>query len=254
MAYNVNVLPSLKPLIALPFADKLAMTLEIIEHHVFEFPDQAAVSFSGGKDSTLVLAMVRQRRPNIPVVYNDTGVEYPETRKFVAELAAAWQLNLIITHPKKTFWQCAAQYGFPNGTKGGSGTPTSHCCYFLKEHPMHEVIRAHSWQGIYDGVTAVESRSRMFMADQKGTCYHFKRWNVCKIHPILYWTEQEVFDYMAREKIPLNPLYAKGARRVGCMACTAFKTWEATMAAENPKLYAIIKRRKDGQRVLNLSA
>ena len=52
--------------------------------------------------------------------------------------------------------------------------------------------------------------------------------------------------------IPNNPLYAKGIDRIGCMPCTAFVAWESQLQKFNPKLYRIIKLRKDKQYVMEL--
>jgi phosphoadenosine phosphosulfate reductase len=244
--YNVNLLDVLKPFVEIPFADKLAATKAIIETTVAALPRKTVVAWSGGKDSTLVLYLVRQLEPDVDVVFNNTGVEYPETVRFVHEMTAAWNVNLIETKPKKGFWQCADEYGFPDKSKGGVHGKTPHCCYFLKEKPMEDAMRGHDWTAVFDGVTAVESRIRMFTARNKGTSYFNAHWKKFRVRPILYWTEEEVFEYFKTEGIPNNPRYAMGSRRVGCMACSAYKTWEANMSRENPKLYRIIKLRKDG--------
>ncbi len=250
--YNVNLLDELKPLVERPFAEKFLQTQGIIARNLMLHKGKSVVAWSGGKDSTLVLYLVRQLFPTVDVVFNNTGVEYPETICFIRELTAAWGLDLIETKPKKNFWQCGIEYGYPDGSKGGLHGKTPHCCYFLKEKPMLDQIRIHGWEAVFDGITLVESRIRMFVARDKGTCSFNKHWKVQKVHPILYWTEEEVFAFIESEGIPNNPLYSQGARRVGCSTCTAFKTWEATMVAINPKLYAIIKLRKDGQYSLPL--
>ncbi|GAI74161.1 unnamed protein product, partial [marine sediment metagenome] len=62
-----------------PFHVKLAETREVISRHFEEFGDKVAVAFSGGKDSEVVLYLCLQVAPDVPVVFNNTGVEYPET-------------------------------------------------------------------------------------------------------------------------------------------------------------------------------
>lgn len=256
MKYKINLLDELKPLVERPFAEKFLQTQGIIAKNLHQHWGKSVVAWSGGKDSTLVLYLVRQLDPTVDVVFNNTGVEYPETVRYIHELAVAWGLNLIETKPTKGFWKCAAEYGFPDGTKRGANKgrkdKTPHCCYFLKEKPMIDQIRARGWEAIFDGITAVESWIRMFNARDMGTCYSHKKWKVEKVHPILYWTEEEVFAFFESEGIPNNPLYSQGLTRVGCMTCSAYKDWEAIMAAMNPKLYAIIKLRKDGQHTLKL--
>ena len=238
-----------------PFSVKLAETREVIAHHFEEFGDKVAVAWSGGKDSTLVLYLCLQVTPNVPVVFNNTGVEYPETVKFVAYLAELWGLNLVVTHPEKSFWECVEQYGFPRGTKRrglGRNNNRPYCCYYLKEKPMFLAIKENDYLGYFTGETASEGWARMFIARDKGMCFHYVKWHICKIKPILWWTESEVWDFIHRENLPINPIYDKGSHRVGCMPCTAYKHWEEQMQKLTPKLYRIIKLRKDSQYVMAL--
>jgi phosphoadenosine phosphosulfate reductase len=256
----MNLLREVAEKVNRPFETKLAETREVIAHHFEEFGDKVAIAWSGGKDSTLVLYLCLQANPEVPVVFNNTGVEYPETVEFIADLEQKWTLNLLITHPEKTYWECMDEYGFPQGTKwresqrnvalGRKGN-SARCCYWLKEKPMLLVIRQNGYLGYFSGETAIESRLRMFAA-LKGTCLHLKKEGICKIKPILWWTESEVWDFIHKENLPINPIYNRGADRVGCMPCTAYKTWEAQMQRVNPKLYRIIKLRKDNQYVMEL--
>jgi len=256
----MNLIKEVAEKVNRPFHVKLVETREVISHHFEEFGDNVAVAFSGGKDSEVVLYLCLQVNPHVPVVFNNTGVEYPETVRFVAELEVLWNLNLVVTHPEKSFWDCTVEYGFPKGTKwretqanvtlGRKGN-TARCCYWLKEKPFSLAIRKNGYLGYFSGETAEESRLRMFAA-RRGMCFHLKKENVCKIKPILWWTKEEVWDYIAKNNLPVNPIYERGAERVGCMPCTAYKIWETQMQKLTPKLYRLIKLRKDGQYVMAL--
>lgn len=252
----MNLLKEVAEKVNRPFEVKLAETREVIKHHFWEFPDNnVAVAFSGGKDSEVVLWLCLQVNPNVPVVFNNTGVEYPETVNFVAMLAEQWSLNLTVTHTQKSFWDCVEQYGFPQGTKRKGlkfKNNRPYCCYWLKEKPMFRAMRENGWLGYFTGETAIESYNRMIWAKKKGTCIHLKKEGVCKIKPILWWTEEETWQFIRANNLPVNEAYLKGCRRVGCMPCTAFKSWEAQMQKVNPKLYKLIKLRKDNQYVMSL--
>lgn len=69
----------------------------------------------GGKNSTVLLHLVIQQAPNIPVIYNDTGVEFPETREFVEKTKQDWKLNLHIARPEPgvSFWDISERLGWP---------------------------------------------------------------------------------------------------------------------------------------------
>ncbi|GAJ13832.1 unnamed protein product, partial [marine sediment metagenome] len=252
-AAGMNLLPEVAEKVNRPFSEKWLETTAIVAHHFLEFSaNKLVAAFSGGKDSLAVLHIVRQYYSQVAVCFNDAGVEYPETVAYVKQIAKDWNLNLVITpFYKKTFWDCVEQYGFPEKTKSHfkdrGKQQKAKCCYYLKEMPMKLAIRENGWLGMFTGTTAVESRIRMFVAQQKGMCYHVKHYNCCKINPILWWTEKEVWDYIKQEGIPYNPLYDIGAHRVGCMPCTAYLNWEEQLSKLNINMYALVKLRKDGQ-------
>lgn len=245
----ISLLPELKPFVEVPFADKYVITQIIIERNLRELGKNCAIAFSGGKDSQAVVWMVTRFYPDIPVIFNDTGVEYPETVKFVHDFATKLRLNLIVVKPDITFWECVDRWGFPVGKRPRKGQPSSKkCCYHLKDKPMSFILKCIQATGYFTGVTAVENRTRMFNARDKGTCYVVK--GIKKVHPILYWTPSEVRQYLADVGLPVNPVYAKGAERVGCSTCTAFIDWEKQLSVVNPKLYVLVKQRFDFRNVV----
>lgn len=99
----------LQELQALPLKYKIMLTEERIREWVTEFgEDGVYISFSGGKDSTVLLHIVRGLYPNIPAVFVDTGLEYPEIREFVKTFD-----NVVWLKPKKNFKRVIEDYGYP---------------------------------------------------------------------------------------------------------------------------------------------
>jgi 3'-phosphoadenosine 5'-phosphosulfate sulfotransferase (PAPS reductase)/FAD synthetase len=78
-----------------------------------------------------------------------------------------------------------------------------------------------------------------------------KKEGICKIKPILWWTESEVWDFIHKENLPINPIYSRGADRVGCMPCTAHKFWKSQLAKTNPKLFKRIMLLKEKQYIMS---
>ena len=243
---TASILPSMKKHIRQSFDSKLLQTQGIVANWIRSCPpEKQAVGFSGGKDSTVVLQLVMGAASaflpegsfqKISVVFENTGVEYPETVKFVHDLQKQWGFNLIELKPEKTFWQCVKEAGrYPVG-KSVRGKNTDKCCVELKEKPMTRAIKEFGFEVLYDGITALESRNRMIRGSIDGTCHFAQRWNVQKVHPILYWGEPEVWRYIGMMHIPTNPIYSMGARRCGCMVCTAHKGWEDELSQTNPKM------------------
>ena len=93
----------------LPLSVKLLMTKDRVRNWVNEYgEDGVYVSFSGGKDSTVLLHIVRNMYPNIKAVFVDTGLEYPEIREFVKSFD-----NVDWLRPKMNFRQVIEKYGYP---------------------------------------------------------------------------------------------------------------------------------------------
>ena len=72
------------------------------------FANKIYVSFSGGKDSTVLLDLVRRAIKDVPAVFIDTGLEYPEIRQFVKTID-----NVIILKPEMNFRKVIETYGYP---------------------------------------------------------------------------------------------------------------------------------------------
>ena len=94
---------------SLPLAAKIQMTERRIREWVEHYgEDGVYISYSGGKDSTVLLHLARGLYPGLPAVYVDTGLEYPEVKAFVEQ-----QENVEVLRPKKDFRQAIEQYGYP---------------------------------------------------------------------------------------------------------------------------------------------
>lgn len=94
---------------SLPLSAKIQMTERRIREWVECYgTDGSVISFSGGKESILLLHIARKMFPDIPAVFSDTGLEYPEIREFVKRFD-----NVEILRPKMNFRQVIKKYGYP---------------------------------------------------------------------------------------------------------------------------------------------
>ena len=102
---------------SLPLALKVRMSERRVRDWINEFgSDGVCVSFSGGKDSTVLLHIVRSVDPDVPALFVDTGLEYPEIRQHVRRLQNEWG-NIEIVRPEMRFDEVLKEYGYPLPTK-----------------------------------------------------------------------------------------------------------------------------------------
>lgn len=110
---------------ALPLSLKIRLTKARIREWINEFDESGVyVSFSGGKDSTVLLHIVREMYPNVPAVFIDTGLEYPEIREFVKTFD-----NVVWLKPKTNFRKVIETYGYPFISK-----EVSECVYGSRKY------------------------------------------------------------------------------------------------------------------------
>jgi phosphoadenosine phosphosulfate reductase len=228
-----------------PFSEKLARAKQLVR--AFAKRDGAFVSCSFGKDSTVVLWLCLKENPDITVVFNNTGVEFPETLELKERLKAEWRLNLVETKPKKSFWQVAEEHGLDFGRKYRDA-----CCGALKEAPTREVVGKLGLKFNFTGLTALESRVRMWRLCGSGESYYSRKDGVWRIHPIAYWTPEEVWQFIRENSLPVNSAYEKyGLERVGCMFCTSHVGWQKQVSRVNGKAYSLIQERFFRQKLLD---
>ena len=119
---------------AAPLSTKVALTKQRIREWVDEYgEDGVYVSFSGGKDSTVLLHIAREIYPDIKAVFSDTGLEFPETREFVKQFD-----NVDWVKPKMSFVEVINKYGYPMISK-----EVSECVWGARKY-LTQVIEQNS--------------------------------------------------------------------------------------------------------------
>ena len=237
----------LRQMQSLPLAAKVRMTENRIREWVTEYgEDGVHVNFSGGKDSTVLLDIVRRMYSGIEAVFVNTGLEYPEIQQFVKTFD-----NVTILRPKKRFDEVIKIYGYPMISKEASecvgqgrialerndGT----CTYRLKRlngdvkqpggyldmskwKPLLDVdfrlsanccsimkkspLKAHEKKTGKHPITAqMATESRL--RTQKWLQYGCNGFDMKrpKSNPMSFWTEQDVLQYIKQNGIPIASVY-----------------------------------------------
>ena len=226
MPENRHTMDELRILQSLPLDIKIQKTRLRIREWINEYgEDGVYVSFSGGKDSTVLLDIVRKDYPNVPAVFVNTGLEYPSVRKF-----AESKDNVVTLRPKMNFREVVTKYGYPiigkevarnvgdvqrmgkncfayrmfDGSIKGSvydkssyifliQAPfkiSSKCCDCMKKAPLKRIKDKISMTA----QMAEESRQRMSQWIQHG-CNAFNLKHPIS-NPMSFWTEQDVLTYI----------------------------------------------------------
>jgi phosphoadenosine phosphosulfate reductase len=186
------------------------------------------VACSFGKHSMVVLHLVRRYAPGIKIIWNNTGVEYPDTYKFVTKICEEWGLEIIEARPTTTFWDVVDQAGFPIFPRNAAWKlqrASTECCRQLKKKPTMKALREVHCDLYFTGLTQYESSLRRMSALKYGKYFYSVKWKHWKCHPILDWTTEDIWEYHRRFSIPHNPIYDKdeipmlGGIRTGCWCC-----------------------------------
>lgn len=193
-------------------ADYEAASIRFVREVVEKNSQQPTVSYSGGKDSLATLLVVLKALGPVPLLFADTGLEFPETCANVDAVAERYGLNVLRVCDEETFWQEFEKNGPP-------AVDHRWCCRVCKLHPVGRLI-GENWgeclsfigQRKYESVRRMQSRRvwRNSHVPQQ-----------LSAAPIQQWTAMHVWLYIFREKAPYNPLYERGLDRIGCFMCPA---------------------------------
>ncbi len=238
---GVYTATDLRQMQSLPLEAKIVKSQERIKEYYDYFNGEVYVSFSGGKDSTVLLHLVRELYPDVRAMFVDTGLEYPEVKEFVKS-----QENVTIVRPSRTYKQVIERFGYPmiskmtanciatarrdpNSTRAkyltgeiptkafgyGNGRwwpmvtdapfkTSGYCCEVMKKQPAHKFNKE---TGLvpFIATLADESVNRRLNWYKEG-CNSFKGKD-SQSKPLSFWTDQDIYHYLKDNNIPYCPLY-----------------------------------------------
>jgi len=164
--------------------------------------DNPGVVWSGGKDSTLLLHFVRKFNDSLPVIFVDTYVHFDETYEFIEKVRDEWNLNLHIARAEKNRISELIH-------------DREKCCHYHKTMPFRNMIKKLKLDAVFVAIRWDEHPER---AKEK---YFSKRDDHWRVHPILHWTEKDIWDFTLKNKLPIHPLYHVGYRSFDCQPCAS---------------------------------
>lgn len=223
-----------------------------------------ALLWSIGKDSSVLLWLVRKAffgHVPFPCVHIDTRYKLPEMIAFRDRLAKLWSLDLRVGSNTPVY---DAGDTFPNGR-----ATRVECCAKLKTGALQQVMHDHHFEALVLGIRRDEegtrAKERYFSPRNTSFEWDFRDqppelWDQFKtdfepgthlrIHPLLHWTELNIWEYIDREQIPVVPIYFSDAhglryRSLGCAPCT--KPIQSA-AASVPEIIAELRTTRTAER------
>lgn len=236
---------------SLPLEAKIRMSKLRIKNWYDFWDGKVYVSFSGGKDSTVLLHLIRSMYPNVTGVFVDTGLEYPEIRSFVKDIE-----NIIWIKPVMSFDKVIEKYGFPlvskevsqkieeirntkseylrnkrlyGDTNGNGKLPekwkylinsdikiSNKCCNIIKKAPF-KIYEKKSGNKPFVATMAYESKLRTTVYLKNG-CNAFNAQRPMST-PLSFWLEKDIWQYIEKFNVPYSKIYTMGYERTGCMFC-----------------------------------
>ena len=169
-------------------------------------PGAHALSSSFGAQAAVSLHLVTRLAPSVPVILIDTGYLFPETYRFVDELAVRLELNLKVYQPSVSPAWLEARHGrlWEHGLDG-----IERYNELRKSEPMQRALGELGIGTWFAGLRRDQSRSRRHIRPVE---FRDGRW---KVHPILDWNDRQVFDYLRRHDLPYHPLWHEGYVSIG---------------------------------------
>lgn len=170
------------------------------------FDNKIVLTSSFGAQAAVMLHLITQHKPDIPVVLVDTGYLFPETYQFVDELHQRLNLNLQVFRAETSAaWQ-EARYGklWEQGIEG-----LDRYNDINKVTPMRLGLQQLGAEAWFSGIRRVQSSTRSdrsVIEDQNGRI---------KVHPIVDWDNRQVHNYLKQADLPYHPLWEKGYMSIG---------------------------------------
>ncbi len=191
---------------SLNFAGKVERSLQLIHEAYEAYGERLLVANSLGKDSMAVWHLAKRVSPEIPGFIVTTRFKPPETVEFMHQMVARYPELKVYRNDEP----------IPDRLYE---TDPDRCCEILKVEPIRRAIEEMNVACWVTGLRCTEGRTRMDFQEVEE-----RDKGLIKLNPILIWQEREVWQYLAMHQVPVNPLYAKGYRSLGCEPCTRITT------------------------------
>ena len=190
----------------LTYKQKIDRSMTLIEEAYSEYGDALVVANSLGKDSVVAWHLAKRVSPAIRGFIVTTRFKPPETIKFMQEQVAQYPELQIFRNDEN----------IPDKLHE---TDPDACCDALKVEPTRWAMDSMDVGCWLTGLRCTEGRTRVDYREVEE-----RDEGLLKLNPILIWYEREIWQYLALNEVPVNPLYSEGYRSLGCAPCSHIST------------------------------
>jgi len=174
--------------------------------------DRIAIASAFQAEGTCVIHMATRIRPDVPILFLETGFQFAETLAFKEQLTEQLQLNVVDLVGEYSNDRQEAEFG----ARLFESNPEM-CCEINKVRPMFEALR-----GLDAWITAFRRDSSPTRANAPIVeRYELEPGRfIVKVNPVVNWTRGDAWAYLEAHGLPHNPLYDLGYASIGCAPCT----------------------------------
>lgn len=192
------------------------------------FPGRIVMSSSFGAQAAVSLHMVTRQAPDIPVILIDTGYLFEETYQFINDLTKRLSLNLKVYKPRLSPALQEARYGrlWEQGLEG-----IERYNRINKVEPMQRALDDLGATAWVAGLRRQQSKSRQ---DLEVVVFRNGRF---KVHPLIDWTDRDIYLYLTEHNLPYHPLWHEGYVSIGDVHTTHRLT--AGMSEEETRFFGL---------------
>ena len=192
-----------------------AHPLEIVKWASETFGPDLVMTSSFGADSMCTIHLATQVKPDIRIIFIDTGFLFPETYAFMHEMRDRFHLNVLEFRTRNEPLTWLSVNGEPDPR---FRTNRQACCGANKDEPTDRAFAELRPLGYLRGIRASQTQER----SKASIVQWFARYNAWAVSPILRWSSRDVFAYMKQHDLPHHPLWEKGYVSLGCSpeSCT----------------------------------
>jgi len=168
-------------------------------YHALQHMKNPYVSFSGGKDSLVMLHLVLEQK-RVPVVYWDADASNPDTENFLELIVDKWDLDMI-RFKTESMMSVFRKYGI-NHPKIEEKTMLA-----TVYRPIKKLMRDYDFDGVFVGLREEESFGRRQLIRHKGSVFWNKSQGILECLPVAYFSVQDIWAYITSHDLPYNAVY-----------------------------------------------